>query len=148
MTRGGNEKWNSWLINHLMYVGVIWFLFHVLHLLPIKLHNKFGLHWQIYNVTFAKTNLIIGHYPLLPWYSSIKLQNLDHLQCLLTLNIFYHNFFDQWANCLCWLIWKISNAWKRKTQIPLKSGIIQRCQRSMRQRTSLKNIYLWVTYWA
>ena len=52
------------LASTLKYVGVSWFLFHVLQLLPIKYtQEKFMLHYHIYDETSAKIGLKIG--PLL-----------------------------------------------------------------------------------
>ena len=44
-----------------IYVGVIWFIFHVLQFLLIKFtHRKLLLHWQNYDETSAKIGLKIG----------------------------------------------------------------------------------------
>ena len=54
-------KWNRIL----MYVAVIWFVFHVLQLLLIRFYTrKLVLHQQICNETSAKTGLRIGPPPI------------------------------------------------------------------------------------
>ena len=55
---------------NLRYVCIIWFVCDVFQLLPIRF-TQLGLHYQIYDATYAKTLLKIGPPPNQLWLSEV-----------------------------------------------------------------------------